>query len=201
MSAANNDQILVEKYLLGDEESLDILIQSYLKPIYSFVYRYVGNAKDAEDITQEVFLKVWRHIKKFDRNRSFKTWLFTIAKNTALDILKKNRASSGGKKEMPFSDFIVSGEENEEAISIFENISDPAALPIELLERKDLKAILDAAMEKLDLKYRMVLFLRYNDHFSFQEISESLEEPVDTVKSRHRRALIKLRELLQDKKF
>ncbi len=197
----NNDQILIKAYLSGDEESLDILIQSYLKPIYSFVYRYVGNAKDAEDVTQEVFVKVWRYIKKFDRNKSFKTWIFTIAKNTALDLLKKNRAFSGGKKETLFSDLLVFGKDNEETSVQFENIIDPAPLPVELLMRKDLKAVLDAAMEKLDLKYRMVLFLRYNDHFSFQEISESLEESIDTIKSRHRRALAKLRELLQDNKF
>lgn len=198
---ANNDQILIKAYLLGDEESLDILIQSYLKPIHSFAYRYVGNAKDAEDVTQEVFVKVWRHIKKFDHNKSFKTWVFMITKNTALDLLKKNRASAGGKKETPFSDLAIFGDDGIEINNTFENISDPALLPIELLERKDIKKVLDAAMEKLDLKYRMVLFLRYNDHFSFQEISESLEEPIDTIKSRHRRALIKLRELLQGIRF
>lgn len=182
-----SDQELISNYLDGDKESLEILIRSYLKPIYNFVYRYVGNRHEAEDITQEAFVKVWRNLKKFDQSKSFKTWIFQIAKNTAFDILKK-------KKAIPFSEF-----ENEEGENmIIETLADPAKLPSELLEKADIAQMLNAALEQLSPNYRMVLFLRYNDHFNFREIAESLNESLNTIKSRHRRALIALKKLLAE---
>lgn len=157
------DQQLIVDYLKGDEKSLEVLIHRYLKPIYSFVYRYLNNKQEAEDITQDVFVKVWRNLKRFNRNKSFKTWIFSIAKNTSIDFLKK-------KKTIPFSEFENEDGEN----TIMETLTDSSPLPSELLERSDLKEMLTKAMEKLSPKYRMVLFLRHNDHFTFREIAESL---------------------------
>ena len=182
-----NDEILARKYLTGDEQSLELLIRQYLKPIYSFVCRYAGNSHEAEDITQEIFVRVWRNLKKFDQNKSFKTWIFSIAKNASLDFLKK-------KKAIPFSEF----DTEEGGNRITETLADPSPLPLELLEKAGMAKMLNVAMEKLSPQYRMVLFLRYNDHFNFREIAESLDEPLNTVKSRHRRALIKLKKLLTD---
>ena len=182
-----SDQEFISSYLNGDSESLEILIQNYIKPIYSFVYRYTGNSQDAEDITQETFVKAWRHLKGFDQKKSFKIWIFQIAKNTAIDFLKK-------KKTIPFSEF-----ENEDGENmITETLADPSPLPQELLEKAGMAHILHSAMEKLSPKYPMVLFLRYNDHFNFREISESLGEPLHTITSRHRRALIQLKKLLTE---
>ena len=190
-----SDEQLIADYLAGDEGSLEILIQRYLKPIYSFTYRRVGGGQDAEDVTQEVFMKVWRNLKRFDQQKSFKTWIFPITKNTAIDFLKK-------KREIPFSEFSARGgsafgRENEDGENmITETFADPSPLPNELLEKVGMAQMLTSAMEKLSPKYRMVLFLRYNDHFNFREIAESLGEPLNTVKSRYKRALIKLKELL-----
>lgn len=180
-----SDSRLVADYLKGDKQALDILFRRYLKPVYSFIYGYVGNAQDAEDIVQDVFVKTWRNLKKFDLQKNFKTWVFTIAKNTCLDFLKK-------KKRIPFS--ALDDEEGNNTIA--ETLADPAPLPQELLEKADLARILNSAMEKLSPKYRAVLLLYYNDHFNFREIAEILDEPLHTVKSRHRRALIQLRGLL-----
>lgn len=188
------DNQLIVNYLDGHEESLELLIKKYLKPIYSFVYRYIGNAQEAEDITQEVFVKVWKSLDKFDQQKNFKTWVFVIAKNTAFDHLRKSRSASGWKKEIPFSKF-----ENETGKNIIlETLTDPSPLPKELLERTDATRVLSLAMNRLSPKYRMVLFLRYNDHFTFREIAASLEDSLNTVKSRHRRALIQLKKFLTE---
>ncbi len=179
------DEQLVVEYLAGDEESLEILIKRHLKPIYGFVYRYTGNEADAADITQDVFVKMWRQLKKFDVKRSFKAWLFTIAKNTALDFLKK-------KKVVPFSNF-----ENADGNNILtETITDPAPLPPEIFERQELGELLNSVMKKLPLTYQEVLSLHYQDQLTFQEIAEILAEPLNTVKSRHQRAIILLRKYL-----
>jgi RNA polymerase sigma-70 factor (ECF subfamily) len=193
-----SDNQIITDYLGGDKKSLEILIKRYLKPIFSFVCRYVGNSQEAEDITQEVFVKTWRNLKKFKPeykyapNRTcsgsgFKTWIFSIAKNTSINFLKK-------KKAIPFSEFENERGEN----TLIETLADPALLVSKLLEQADITRMLTSVMEKLSPNYRMVLFLRYNDHFTFREIAEVLREPLNTVKSRHRRALIMLRKLLSD---
>ncbi|MFN3301830.1 MAG: RNA polymerase sigma factor [Patescibacteria group bacterium] len=181
-----SDENLIDQYLKGDERALEILIKRYLKPIFSFIFRFVRDSQEAEDITQEVFVKVWRNLKRFDKKRKFKTWIFTIAKNSCLDWLKK-------KKEITFSEI------EEEKNSFVENIPDRCLLPNEIFEREDLVNLLNEALEKLSPKYKMVLLLRYNDHFTFKEIAETLEEPLNTIKSRHKRAIDKLKIFLKSK--
>ena len=180
-----SDIELITKYLGGDEKSLELLIQRYLKPVYGFVYRYSGNTQNAEDITQDVFIKIWRNLKKFDQSKRFKTWIFSIAKNTAIDFLKK-------KKAIPFSEF-----ENEEGENmLLETLADKAELAPEILEKRGVGQMLKSVISKLSKKYQDVLSLRYHDNFTFREISEALEEPLNTVKSRHRRALIILKNIV-----
>ncbi|KKU72723.1 MAG: RNA polymerase sigma factor, sigma-70 family [Parcubacteria group bacterium GW2011_GWA2_47_26] len=180
-----SDEQLIKDYLEGNKQTLEVLIGRYLKPIYGFVYRYLGDAHNAEDVTQDVFVKIWRNLKKFDRDKNFKTWIFTIAKNTCLDFLKK-------KRTVVFSEYETEDGEN----YLADNIADLSPLPPEILERTDIAQMLSAVMQKLSPEHRVVLFLHYNDHLTFREIAEALEEPIHTVKSRHRRALIMLRKLL-----
>jgi len=196
-----SDQKLISLYLAGDEKSLEILFNRYLKMIYSFIYRYVGDQEAAEDVAQEVFVKVWKNLKKFNprknrfanfklrRQKNFKTWLFKIAKNASIDFLRK-------KKIIPFSSF-----DNEDGNALTDTLADPAPLPDALLERQDLANLLTRALAKISFKYRAVLLLRYNNHFTFREIAESLGEPLNTIKSRHRRALIILKKILGKSSF
>ncbi len=179
-----DDQELIENYLNGNEKSFELLVKKYLKPIYSFVYRYLNNQQDAEDITQETFIKIWKNIKKFDKNKSFKTWLFTIAKNSALDALKS-------KKTIPFATFNVKKNEN----ILDKMLLNPDFMPDKIIEKKDFVEQLILTIKKLPLKYREILFLYYKEGFNFQEIADILSESVNTVKSRHRRAIVFLKKL------
>jgi RNA polymerase sigma-70 factor (ECF subfamily) len=193
----DSDEKLISNYLGGDQKSLEVLIQRYLKPIYNFIYQYFRNLDETEDITQEVFVKMWRNLKKFnpkksyfakiknEQGKSFRTWIFSIAKNTAIDALRK-------RKSIPFSEF-----ENEDGKNILiEKLKDPAPLPNKLFEKADTARIVNSAIEKLSPKYRTVLLLKYNDHFTFREIAESLGESPNTIRSRHRRALAYLNKML-----
>ncbi len=182
MEDKKNDSELIASYLSGDEAALQALFERYLKPVYGFVYRYVGNAGDAEDITQDAFVNAWKNLKKFDRSRNFKTWLFAIAKNAALNWLKK-------KKPALFSEF----EKEDGGNLLAETLADPAPLPEKIFADKELGRKLAAAMEGLKPDYRTVLLLYYNDHLTFEEIGEAVGKPLNTVKSQHRRALIALR--------
>ena len=176
------DEQLIANYLKGDEKLLGILIKRYLKPIYNFAYRYTNNPQDSEDITQEVFIKAWHSFKKFNRQKSFKTWIFSIAKNTAIDFLRK-------KKAIPFSVL-----ENTKGDNFFINtLADTTPISDELFEQTAVIRMLDSAMKQLPPKYRIVLSLRYNEHFTFREIAEILSESINTVKTRYRRGITILR--------
>jgi len=181
-----SDKQLVSNYLKGDEKSLEILIKRYLNPIYSFIYYYINNQEEAEDITQEVFIKVWRNLKKFDQSKNFKTWIFSIAKNTCVDKTRKKQ------KEIPFSKFENKNGKN----TVLETIVDKSLLPNNILEKKETIKLLNSKIKKLSKKYRQVLILKHNEGLTFQEISNILKEPVNTIKSRYRRALLHLKEII-----
>lgn len=181
------DQILISRYLTGDQQALEVLIARHLKSVFAFAYQYAPNKPDAEDITQDTFVKAWKHIKKFDQRKNFKTWLLSIAKNTALDLLKK-------KKAIPFSNF----ENGEGENTLTETLADIAPLPNEILERADITHILSEALEQISVQQRIVLILHYTDGLTFREIAESLGEPLHTIKSRHYRGVIALQQLLSE---
>jgi RNA polymerase sigma-70 factor (ECF subfamily) len=181
------DIFLVKNYLNGDEKSLEILISRYIKAVYNFSYQYVLNKSEAEDVTQETFLKVWKNLKKFDQNKNFKTWVFEIAKNTALDFLKK-------KNPIPFSEF-----ETNSKNFVLENIRDEKISLNKQIDNSLLKEKLNQAINILPLKQKTVLLMHYKDELSLKKIAEILGENINTVKSRYSRALEELRKKLEFK--
>ncbi len=179
------DVELIVAYFAGEETALEFLISRYMKPVFGFVYARLGTVAESEDVVQETFVKVWRHLKRFDQNKSFKTWVLTIAKNTALDWLKK-------KKTVPFSDFENVDGEN----IILETLVDTSPLPDELAANRELAGTLAQEIKQLSPPYRRVISLRHNEQRSFREMAEMLGESLNTVKSRYRRAMLMLREIL-----
>ncbi|MDP3883249.1 MAG: RNA polymerase sigma factor [Candidatus Staskawiczbacteria bacterium] len=184
MTEIITDKKLIQQYLKGDEASFEILVKRYLKPIYGFVYKNIGSAADAEDVTQQVFVKVWKNIKKFDQKKALKPWIFQIAKNTSIDFLRK-------KKTVPFSRF-----ENEKGQNTFvDNIEAPA---INLIDALNNRQVLALAMQTLSPKEQKTITLRHNYGLSFKEIAEAFEESINTVKSRYRRTVSALRESIEE---
>ena len=177
----DSDEEIILRYNEGESLALRILIDRYTTHIYNYSIRFVGK-DNASDITQEVFIKVWKNMGNFDIHKSsFKTWLFTIARNTITDYLRK-------KKMIVFSDM------NNEDEEFTETIKDEVLLPSEAMEKLEDKEYLNNLLDKLPDNYKEVLMLYYQEEMTFAEIGESLNRPLNTVKSWHRRALIKLRE-------
>jgi len=137
----------------------------------------------AEDITQEVFVKVWKNIKKFDQNKDFKPWIFQIAKNTSIDYLRK-------KKSIPFSNF-----ENEKGQNIL--VDNMAQKPANLLENLSDKKTLSTAMQDLSEKEQKIINMRHQEGRSFKEIAEIYKESINTIKSRYRRTLANLKKKIR----
>ena len=184
----DDDAKLIATFIKGDGESFAALVDRHMPMVYKFVYRYVGDADIANDVVQDVFIKVWKNIKKFDPQKNFKTWLLTIAKNTALDAIKKKKAVLFSKIE----------EGDTDLDAFLAPYVESADLPDALLQKKQTKADLDRILQELSPTYRSVLLLRYTEHLKFREIADTLQEPIDTIKSKHRRALIQLRKMLAE---
>lgn len=177
-----DDEALIDAYRHGDTEALVILITKYFDSVYAYIVRLVGSHSEAEDIVQETFIKVWKQIDHFKPGLGLRPWLFRIARNTAIDHLRK-------KKNIPFSAF---GEENEVTFVDTE---------VNLLEQsinQENKQALEEAIAELKPSYREVIILRSQEGLTFDEISKTLDKPLNTVKSLYRRGLTLLQQILVD---
>lgn len=183
------DAEIVRAVLRGNKNAFPVLLDRHMNAVYKFAFRYMRNHEDADDVTQEAFVRAWKNLRRFDDTKNFKTWLFTIAKNAALDILKKKRPLS----------FSQLGEEEGRLEALIAPYTEQPELPDALYERKLVKADLVAALATLPQNYRTVLTMRYEGNLKFREIAEELREPIDTVKSKHRRGLMLLRKFIGKK--
>jgi len=180
------DEQLIELYIKGNKEALNSLIKRYLTPIYNFAYNYTKDQAMAEDLTQEVFVKVWKKIKKYNPQYKFKSWLYVITKNTCLDYLKKN-------KPVVFSAL----DHGDDGLTFERLIKETSPSPQAELEWREETAVVNSAVDKLPEKYQQTIKLRYHGGYKFREIAAMLKESIETVKSRNRRALVKLKKYLK----
>jgi RNA polymerase sigma-70 factor (ECF subfamily) len=162
---------------------IELILKQYLKPVYNFAFRIVRDRSEAEDITQEVFVKIWKNIKKFDPDQNFKTWLFTIARNTTFDWLRK-------RKDISFSQMGDDEKKFEETLSSIE------PLPDEIFIKKELAKELEEVLSKIRPDFREIILLHYTEDLTFEEISKIVNKPLNTVKSHHLRGLSSLRKML-----
>lgn len=180
----NDDEYLIREYLKGNQEAFKSLVDRYTPSIYNFSIRFVG-LDYAKDIVQDIFIKVWKNIKKFNNNKaSFKTWILTITRNAITDYLRK-------KKSITFSSL------DNEKESYESSIEDDVILPNEALIKLEDKELLNNLLDNMPAHYREVLIFYYQEEMTFNEIGQLLGKPLNTVKSYHHRALVILRELIK----
>lgn len=199
MLYSESDEEIIILYKNGKEEAFKDLIDRYSSSLFNFTAR-LTNKDVANDIVQETFIKVWKNLHKFNIEKAnFKTWIFTIAKNTATDFLRKSGSASGGKKIINFSDMLArssGGNKNEEDISFSENIPDETLLPNEVLQKLQDSELFNKVLDELPTHYKTVLILHYQEEMTFDEIGKILKKPLNTVKSYHYRAITELRKIL-----
>ena len=181
------DAELIQATIDGDTSAFSVLVGRYSRDVYGFVFFMAKNVSDAEDITQETFIKVWKNMKKFKPEQRFKSWLLAIARNTTIDYIRKRRHAV-------FSDF----DDEEGSNAIVETLADEERLADEIASLAESAEQMAGIVIKLPDIYRSVLALRYEGGLSFEEISKILKKSVNTVKSQHRRALISLREIIAE---
>ncbi len=183
-----SDEQLAEACRAHDHAAFQELMHRYMRHIFHFARQYAKTSEDADDIAQDTFYKVWKYIKKYTKNRSFKPWLYTIARNTALDFLKK-------KKAIVFSDI----DDLENDLHFTDTLEDPAPLASEVFENAAFIKKLQAALGTIHPDHRAILLLHYRENMTFDEIAKIVGRPMNTVKSWHRRALMRLRAEVEKK--
>ena len=177
MTAREADQELVLKAQRGDSRAFDLLVLKYQSRVASLVARFVNDAAEVEDVTQEAFIKAYRALPKFRGESAFYTWLYRIASNTA-----KNYLVSKGRR--PSADADVS---NAEYFEEAEALRDSETPENSYLGRELAQAVTEV-LEALPEELRMALTLREFEGLSYEEIAEVMECPVGTVRSRIFRA-------------
>ncbi len=168
----------------GDQDAFEQLVRSYEKRVFALTLRMCGNPEDAAEAAQETFLAVWQGLKSFREEASFSTWLYRLASNACVDLLRRegrHRAAAGPSLD------------DEE-----QNPADTAPTPQEAAERNELRSQIEAGLRALPPEYRQVLILREMHQLSYGEIAEALSLDVGTVKSRINRGRKRLRNFLQE---
>ena len=179
------DTQLVRLYLsTHDERHLEVLVQRNLPPVLSYLKTLTGNPDTAADIAQETFVKVWKNLKRFDQRKAFRTWLFTIAKRTAIDELRKRNA-------LPFSAMV-----SDDGVEFAETLAGSEPSPLELADASRTEKLVAGAVGTLPATSARVVGLRLYGDMTFAQIAGLTGTPLHTVKSMYRRALPLLRRLL-----
>jgi RNA polymerase sigma-70 factor (ECF subfamily) len=176
---------LIDLYLKGNTKAFDGLVNRYSQATYRFIIQIVDNKDEAHDIVQETFIKIWQNIKKFDQKRNLKTWIFTIAKRTAIDYLRK-------RKNITFSSI----DDGETETSFGNNVPDDGLLANEIFEKNENIESIKKALDSISLENKTIILLHHGEEMTFDEISIVLEKPMNTIKSQYRRTLINLRKFL-----
>jgi len=175
-----DDNALVTSYLDGVEMAFNVLMERYQTRLLNFVYRTVGDRERAEDLVQEAFVRVYRHLARFDRSKKFSTWIYTIASNLA-----KNELRNRARNPLVYFQAMTSGWDDEDRPLEFE---DTSARPDDAFERRQLRELVDAAVRRLPAHHRQVFVLRELEGRSYEEIAEMTQCNLGTVKSRLNRA-------------
>ncbi len=188
------DAALVAALKAGSEEAFGVLIAQYGQPLYSLVARSLQDPADAADITQEVFIKVFRSIRSFNGEASLRTWLYRIALREASN--QRRWWTRHKKQELTIDAPLATGEDVDERMCLSATLMDGAGSPYDLTVCAELKARVEDALRKLPEAFRTVVVLREMEGFSYEEIAEIVEAPAGTVKSRLTRGRTALKEIL-----
>jgi len=177
LALSDGDDKLVKRAKKGDSRAFDLLVLKYQGRVAQLVSRYVNNAAEVEDVTQEAFIKAYRALPKFRGDSAFYTWLYRIAANAA-----KNNLVALGRR--PTTDLALDDSESYEVPGRLKDNESPD----EVIMGQQLEAVISQAIDALPLELKAALTLREFEGLSYDEIAEVLECPIGTVRSRIFRA-------------
>jgi RNA polymerase sigma-70 factor (ECF subfamily) len=169
---------LIEACLHGDQAAWETIVRQHWRKVFNLAYKFVGKHDEAEDLTQEIFLRLFKALHTFDRRANFQTWLISISRNLCIDhyrSVRKERETIAREVD---------------AATLTPAAADPS--PLRALERDDLRELVRQGLERLPPVLRRAVVLRDLHELSYQEIAETLGVPEGTVKSRINRGRLEL---------
>jgi len=175
-----DDAGVVSAFLAGEERAFGELVGRYQTRLLNFIYRTIGDREKAEDLVQEVFIRVYRHLHRFDRSKKFSTWIYTIASNLA-----KNELRNRSRNPLVLFQAIKRNWQDEDRPLQFE---DPGSRPDDLYRNRHLRELVEATVAQLPAHHRQLFVLRELEGKSYEEIAEITSCNLGTVKSRLNRA-------------
>ena len=170
-----SDEALMLQLQAGNLRSFDTLVKRWEKPLLNYCYRMVNDIALAEDLRQEVFLRIYRSAKTYRPTAQFSTWMYRITTNLCLDTLAKQQR----RKETPIAAYLES-----ESEGFDEKLVDPSDAPDTVVVKKEIESRVRSALASLPEDLRVVVTLRHYNGMKFQEIAAIMERPISTVKSR-----------------
>lgn len=181
-----NEQKIIKQLKSGDYSNYDKIVDSYKNRVFGMAYKFTNDYDEAQDLAQEVFLKIYRQIKNFREESKLSTWIYRISVNTCLDWKKKKERI----KSINFSNMV--NEENKDQTI---DIKDESMLPDEIILRDEDQKQIHKLIYELSDKYKSVLIMYHFNEMSYQDISKALNIPERTVETR----LYRARRMLKDK--
>lgn len=173
--------------LKGDQRAFAELVALYQDKLFHMAYRMLNNRQEAEDVVQETFLRVHKNLERYDENLKFSTWIYRIATNLCIDRLRKRKPT-----------YSLDAESSEhEGLDGYSMIPSDNRTPESEMLLSETQRIIHEAIDSLPPKYKTVMMLRYIQELSLQEISDVLDMPVTTIKTRVHRGREFLRKKLE----
>ena len=169
---------IVARVLKGDRQAYALLIEEYKSPVYNLAYRMTGNSADADDLTQETFIRAYKYLWRYDSQRKFFTWLYTISFNLIRNHIKKDKTNLKQIDEI-------------DTLSLQQNSPSPEARLIEDQE-------ISSCLLQIPYELRSLLIMKYNQELSFEEIAEVTGKSVSAVKMSIYRGLEFLKKMMKD---
>lgn len=173
-----DDAALIDETLAGQTQAFGQLVTKYQDRLYNAMAHVLGSVDDAQDVAQEAFVQAFIKLDTFKRTSAFYTWLYRIAFNRAISLRRRQRPTTSIEQSREVSGEEPTGKENS---------------PVERMEQQDRVAQVQTALGTLSEEHRSVLVLREMEGFHYEEISEILDLPVGTVRSRLHRARMQMR--------
>jgi RNA polymerase sigma-70 factor (ECF subfamily) len=184
--------LLVRRCIAGDAVAWEEIVQRYHRRIYNICYRFAGSSDDAQDLTQEVFIRMYRTLNSYDVGRgAFMTWVTTLTRNLLVDHFRKT------KHDRLTDSLDTTASDNPDAMTLSDRIPDQGPAPDSGVQSRETRDAVHQALQKLSPELREAVILRDLQDMDYREIATVLKVPEGTVKSRINRGRAELARLLQ----
>ncbi|HEV2696505.1 MAG TPA: sigma-70 family RNA polymerase sigma factor [Terriglobales bacterium] len=192
MEDAHVAALLVRRCIAGDAAAWEEIVQRYHRRIYNICYRFTGSGTDADDLAQEVFIKMYRTLNSYDVERgAFMTWVTTVTRNLLVDHFRKTR------QDRVTDSLDTAASEHEDVLPLGERIPDKGPAPDSKVQTLEARELVQQGLQKLSPELREAVILRDLQDMDYKEIATVLRVPEGTVKSRINRGRAELARLLQ----